>query len=104
MSSISSLAFKHEKSEIDYDHLIQSDGFVENSDLELYRITLPDGSSRTFSDFESFENCFNTVDAYLKARSEVIEYISSMALFPTRLSVDISEILGVSPSPVLFSF
>lgn len=103
MSAISLLSV-NSTPEIDYSHLRNSDGFVENSDFEFYKITLPDGSIHIFSDFETFHECFNAVDAYLKIRSEAICKLESLALSPTRLSVAISEILGVSPSPVLFSF
>jgi hypothetical protein len=97
MSLISSLNVSNSP-KIQHNHLSNSGGFVENSDFEFYKITLPDGSSRTFSDFESFEKCFNAVDVYLKS----LDYLQSLTLSPSRLSVAISEILGVSPSPILY--
>lgn len=68
------------------------------NDFEFYTVNLPDGSSRTFSDYESFDSFCD----YLQHRENLISHLASLMLSPTSLSVSIASILGVSPSPDLY--
>lgn len=69
-------------------------------DFNFYTVNFPDGSSRTFTDFKSFDAFCD----YLQQRADFIAYLASLILYPTSLSVSISSILGVSPLPVLRPF
>jgi len=66
--------------------------------FDFYRVNLPDGSFRTFTSFSKFSAFCD----YLQKRKNLISYLNSFVLKPSRISVSISEILGVSSSPVLY--
>jgi len=66
-------------------------------DFEFYTVNLPDGSSRTFSDFHAFDAFCD----YLQHRADLLSYLDSLVISPTSISVAIAEVLGLSPSKVL---
>jgi hypothetical protein len=62
------------------------------SDFDFFKINLPDGSTRIFTDEKSFSDFCDCFSDYWAARSQSV------------LSSSISTILGVSSAPVLPSF
>jgi hypothetical protein len=66
------------------------------SDFDIFKINLPDGSTRIFYDEQSFNDFCDSWSAC----SSVINSIFS----PSVLSSAISTVLGVSPPSVLSSF
>lgn len=70
------------------------------SDFDFFRINLPDGSTRTFTDEKSFSDFCHSFSSYHSLRSSFINSVFS----PSVLSSAISTVLGVSASPVLSSY
>jgi hypothetical protein len=86
--------------EIDAFHNSYDLSELDYSDFDFYRINLPDGSTRIFSDEKSFFDFCDSISAYCSARSSFINSVFS----PSVLTSAVSTVLGVSPPPVLSSF
>jgi hypothetical protein len=99
MSEISvSLSLKDREFDAFHDSYDLND--LNYSDFCFYRINLPDGSSRTFTDEKSFDDFCVAISPYLSSRSSFLNSVFS----PSVLSSAVFTVLGVSPPPVLSSF